>query len=323
MAHPLHRRSLFGALGASLAFPAIAQDSYPTRPIRIINPWPAGGPADLIIRPMAAKLQEAMGQPVIVEGRPGANGTIGAQAVAQAAPDGYTLYFAHIGALAISPGVQRISYDPIRSFTPITLILTLGSLLCTRATLPVTTTQEFIDYARARPGQVNLGSIGIGSTAHLFGELFQQRAEVQFTHVPFQGAAPVVTEMLAGRIDASFLGVPAVSTHMAAGTIRGISISSARPPRSMPNLPTINQVLPGFETETWYGMLGPAGLPPAITQRLNRELVSIIRSPEISDLFVRDTYEPVGSTPEEFAARIQRDLTLYTGLARRAGLQPS
>lgn len=323
MTHSLRRRGLFGALGSALALPAIAQDSYPARPIRIINPWPAGGPADLIIRPIAAKLQDAMGQPVIVEARPGANGTIGAQVVAQAPPDGYTLYFAHIGALTISPAMQRISYDPIRSFTPITLVLTLGSLLCTRATLPVTTTREFLDYARARPGQVNFGSIGIGSTTHLFGELLQQRAGVQFTHVPFQGAAPVVTEMLAGRIDASFLGVPAVSTHMTAGTIRGIGISSVRPPRAMPNLETINTVLPGFETETWYGMLGPAGLPPAITERLNREFVSIIRSPEITDLFVRDTYEPIGSTPQEFAARIQRDLELYTALARRAGLQPS
>src|SRR5262249_20864784 len=157
MTQNLGRRGLFGAFGAALALPALAQDAYPSRPIRIINPWPAGGPADLIIRPIAAKLQESLGQPLVVEGRPGANGTIGARFVAQQPPDGYTLYFAHIGALAISPGVQRISYDPIRSFTPITLILTLGSLLCTRATLPVTTTQELIDYARARPGQVNFG----------------------------------------------------------------------------------------------------------------------------------------------------------------------
>lgn len=319
----LPRRGLFGALGATLAMPALAQDAYPSRPIRIVNPWPAGGPADLIIRPVAAKLQEAMAQPVIVEARPGANGTIGAQHVARSAPDGYTLYFAHIGALTISPAVQRLTYDPLRSFTPLTLVLTLGSLICTRAGLPVTTTRELIEYARARPGQINFGSIGIGSTTHLFGELFQQRADVRFTHVPFQGAAPVVTEMLAGRIDMSLLGVPAVAPHMAAGTIRGISITSARPPRSMPNLPTVNQVLPGFETETWYGILGPAGLPREIAARLNRELVTIIRSREISDLFVRDSYEPVGSTPEEFAARIERDLALYTGLARRAGLQPT
>lgn len=324
MRHVLSRRALLGGIAAAWTAPRMlhAQEAWPSRPIRIVNPWPAGGPADLIIRPIATKLAEVLGQAVVVDNRPGANGTIGALHVAQSPPDGYTIYFAHIGALTISPWVQRLAYDPIRSFTPITHILSQGSLLCTRAGLPVTDLRGLIAHARANPGRINFGSIGIASTTHLFGELFQQAAEVQLTHIPYQGAAPLVTDMLADRIDMSFLGAPAVAPHMASGRIRGIAITSARPPRSMPDLPTVNQVLPGFETETWYGMLGPAGLREDILRRLNRELVAIIRSPEITDLFVRDTYEPIASTPEAFAERIRRDLELYGGLVRRAGLRP-
>jgi tripartite-type tricarboxylate transporter receptor subunit TctC len=317
-----NRRALLAtATGAALARPAVAQ-GWPTRPVRIINPWPPGGPGDQIIRPIAELMQTSLGQPVVIENRPGANGTLGANLVANAPPDGYMLYFAHTGAMTISPLVQpRLPYDPIRSFTPITQILAQGSVLAVRSGLPITTTQELIDYARARPGELNLGSIGIASTTHLFGELLAKRAGVRFTHVPYPGAAPLVTDLLAGRVDFSLLGLPAIAPHAEAGTLRILGITSAKPPRTMSDMPTINQTLPGFETESWYGILGPAGLPENVVTALHRALVTAIRSETITSLFARDSYEPVGNTPQEFAARIRRDLQLYGELVRELGIR--
>ncbi|NDG49835.1 MAG: tripartite tricarboxylate transporter substrate binding protein, partial [Rhodospirillales bacterium] len=214
-----------------MAAPALAPaqtTAWPQRPIRIINPWPPGGPGDQIIRPIAARIQESLGQPLVVENRAGANGTLGANLVATAPPDGYTLYFGHTGALTISPVVQsRLPYDPIRDFTPITQILGQGSVLASRASLPVTTAQELIDYARARPGEVNLGSIGIASTTHLFGEMLAAAAGIRFTHIPYPGAAPLVTDLLAGRVDITLLGLPAVAPHIASGQVRALAITSA------------------------------------------------------------------------------------------------
>lgn len=313
------RRVLALPLGV-LAAPAQAQ-SWPQRPIRIVNPWPPGGPGDQIIRPIAMKLQESLGQPLVVENRPGANGTLGAGLVATSPADGYTLYFAHTGAMTISPAVQpRLPYDPIRDFTPITRILGQGSVLAARAGLPVTNAQELIDYAKARPGEVNLGSIGIASTTHLFGEMIAAAAGIRFTHVPYTGAAPLVTDLLAGRVDITLLGLPAVAPHVQSGQVRALAITSARPPRIAPDMPTLNRTLRGFETESWYGMLAPAHLPPEIQARLHREFAAAILSPEISALLIRDSYEPVGGTPEEFAHRIRSDLDAYRAIARRLEL---
>jgi tripartite-type tricarboxylate transporter receptor subunit TctC len=321
MALLTRRTVLAGVAGAALARPVLAQ-GWPTRPVRIVNPWPPGGPADRIIRPIAALVQAAIGQPVVIENRPGANGTLGANLVAIAPPDGYTLYFAHTGAMTISPVVQsRLPYDPLKDFTPVTQILAQGSVLAVRSGLPIRTTQELIDYARARPGELNLGSIGIASTTHLFGELLAKRAGVRFTHVPYPGAAPLVTDLLAGRVDFTLLGLPAVAQHAEAGTLRILGISSARPPRMMPNMPTINQTLPGFETETWYGILGPARMPENVVQPLHRALVAAIRSEEIGSLFARDSYEPIGNSPQEFAARIRSDLATYGELVRQLGIR--
>jgi tripartite-type tricarboxylate transporter receptor subunit TctC len=316
------RRRQALALGlAALPLPALSQ-AWPQRPIRIVNPWPPGGPGDQIIRPIASRLQETLGQPIVVENRAGANGTIGANLVATAPADGHTLYFGHTGALTISPVVQsHLPYDSIRDLTPITQILSQGSVLVSRASLPVATAQELIDYSRARPGEVNLGSIGVASTTHLFGELIAAAAGIRFTHVPYPGAAPLVTDLLAGRVDISLLGLPAVAPHVASGQIRALAITSARPPRIAPDMPTLSRTLPGFETETWYGMLGPARLPPEILAKLHREFAAAIRSPEISAILVRDSYEPVGNSPEEFGTLIRRDLETYRGLVRRIDLR--
>jgi len=318
-----HRRSLLLASAALAASRVVrAQDNWPARPIRVINPWTPGGPADLVARPILAKMTEALGQPMVLENRPGANGTIGADYVARAAPDGYTLLFSQAGPNALAPSTNpRLGYDPIRDFTPITRLVSAPLVLFVRADSPIRSVPDLIAAARARPGALTYGSVGPGSTTHLAAELLAQLADVQLLHVPYQGAAPVATDVLGGRLDFAFLNVSGVTGHIEGGRVRGLAVTTLTPSGVLPALPTLASILPGFEMNSWYGLMGPAHLPAPIVERLYREAVAALRAPDVDRFLRQNGLEPDGSSPQQHAAQLRADIERWTTLARRAGLR--
>lgn len=319
----MHRRTLLLAVPA-LALPCAgqAQDSWPTRPIRVINPWTPGGPADLVARPILAKMSEALGQPMVLENRPGANGTIGAEYVARATPDGHTLLFSQAGPNALAPSTNpRLSYDAIRDFTPITRLVSAPLVLFVRSDSPIRSLGDLIAAARARPGALTYGSVGPGSTTHLAAEMIAQMANVQMLHVPFQGAAPVATEVLAGRLDFAFLNVSGVTGHIQGGRVRGLAVTTLTPSGALPDLPTMDATLRGFEVNSWYGLMGPAQLPAPIVDRLYREAVAALRAPDVDRFLRQNGLEPDGSSPQRYAEQLRADIERWTTLARRAGLR--
>jgi tripartite-type tricarboxylate transporter receptor subunit TctC len=316
------RRLLLGAGAALAAAPALAQQPWPNRPIRLINPWPPGGPADTVARPLANKVGEAVGQPMVMENRPGANGTIGAAAVARAAPDGHTLYFSHVGPIAISPAfASSLPYDSVRDFAPVTQLVSGPIVLVVRPDVPARSVPELLELAKRQPGQISYGSVGPASTTHLAGEMLAMMGGVQLLHVPYQGAAPVVTDLLGGRIHFAFLNFSGALAQMQAGKLNAIAVSTERRAARLPDLPTVAETLPGFEVNSWYGIMAPAGTPGPIVERLHREFASAIRSPEITGMLQAQGFGIEATTPEQYAQKIRDDLKRWGDLARATGIR--
>jgi tripartite-type tricarboxylate transporter receptor subunit TctC len=316
------RRALLGAAGAMLAMPAVAQTGWPTRPIRLINPWAPAGPADIVARPLAQRLTETLGQPMVMENRAGANGTIGMAFVARAAPDGYTLFFSHVGPVAISPVFSSsLPYDSVRDFAPVTQLVSGPIVLVVRPDVPATTVPELLAFARSRPGEVSYGSVGPASTTHLAGEMLAMMGNVNLLHVPYPGAAPVVTDLLGGRLHFAFLNFSGALAQMEAGRLRAIAVSTERRSSKLPNLPTVAETLPGFEVNSWYGVMAPAGTPPPIVDRLYREFAAALRSPEIGPALEAQGFGIEATTPEQYAAKIRADLQRWGELARATGIR--
>jgi tripartite-type tricarboxylate transporter receptor subunit TctC len=316
------RRALLAATGGLIAAPALAQQAWPTRPIRLINPWAPGGPADTVARPLAQRLSETLGQPMVMENRAGANGTIGMAAVARAPADGYTLFFSHVGPVAISPVFSsNLPYDPVRDFAPVTQLVSGPIVLVVRPDVPASNVPELLAYARANPGQVSYGSVGPASTTHLAGEMLAMMGNVQLLHVPYPGAAPVVTDLLGGRIHFAFLNFSGALAQMQAGRLRAIAVSTERRSTKLPDLPTVAETLPGFEVNSWYGVMAPAGTPQPIVDRLYRDFAAAIRSPEISAALEAQGFGIEATTPDQYAAKIRTDLQRWGELARATGIR--
>jgi tripartite-type tricarboxylate transporter receptor subunit TctC len=317
------RRMLIGA-GAviGLARGALAQQNWPSRPIRLINPWTPGGPADLVGRPLAQRLSETLGQPVVMENRPGANGTIGANLVARAAPDGYTLFFSHVGPIAISPNFSAsVPYDPIADFAPVSQLVSGPIVLVVRPDVPARSVPELLALARANPGQISYGSVGPASTTHLAGEMLAMMGQVQLLHVPYQGAAPVVTDLLGGRIHFGFLNFSGAQAQMEAGKLRAIAVSTDKRVPALSELPTVAETLPGFEVNSWYGIMAPAGTPGVIIDRLYREIAAAMRRPEITEPLQAQGFGIEATTPAQYAQKIRDDLQRWGDLARTTGIK--
>lgn len=318
------RRTALAAAAVLAAGSARAQGSaapWPARPIRLINPWTPGGPADTVARPLATKLSEVLGQAVVIENRPGANGTIGANVVARAAPDGYTIFFSHVGPVALSPKFSNVPYDPQRDFAPITQLVSGPIVLLVRPDIPATNVAELLALARAHPGEYSYGSVGPGSTTHLAGEMLRLMGHVQLLHVPYQGAAPVVTDLLGGRLHFAFLNFSGALAQVQAGGLRAIAVSTERRVSALPDLPTVAETLPGFEVNSWYGLMAPAGTPRPIIDRLYRESVAAFRVPEIAAAMSGQGFDTVLSTPEQYADKIAADLARWGELARVTGIR--
>jgi len=302
---------------------ALANSQYPQQPITVINPWTAGGPADTVARPIIQKLSTFLKQPVVLENKAGANGTIGANSVAQAKPDGYTLLFSHVGPITISPAVSKeLPYDPVKDFEPITQVVSAPTVLVVRPDLPVKTIDELVEYARKNPGKVSYGSVGPGSTTHLAGEILAKSAGVDLLHIPYKGAAPVITDLLGGRIDMAFLNIAGVIPLLEANRVRGIGVSTLKRSALLPDLPAIAETYPGFEVNSWYGFMAPRGTPKPIIDLLHENIVRTLSEPEIVEMLNRNGLAPEGTTPEQYAEQIQRDLARWKAVAKDAGLAP-
>ena len=298
-------------------------DNYPSKPIKIVVPWPAGGPADQRSRQIAAKLTKAVDQPVVIENRPGASGAIGASAVAKAPPDGYTLLWGTVYDLAINPAVNlALGYDPLRDFAPITQASSSYLVLNAWPELGVRSMKELIALAKAKPGQLNCGSSGNATAPHFALEVLNRSANIDITHVPFKGDAPLLTDLLGGHVDIGFNVTTTALPHVKAGKLVPLAVSSPKRLAPFSEVPTVAELgFPEMEITLWAGVFAPAGTPAQIIKRLNTELVKIINSPEIREQWISGGAEAVPTTPEEFAAFIQSEQARWSRLIKQTGVK--
>jgi tripartite-type tricarboxylate transporter receptor subunit TctC len=318
-------RTRFALLAAALcacALPALSQ-GYPNKPVKIVVPFPAGGPTDVVTRSLADKLGAALGQAVVVENRPGAGGSIGADFVAKSAPDGYTLVMATSSTHSIGPYLAKLPYDPEKDFTPVVWVGNATNILVVNAQLPANTVQELIALAKKDPGKLNYATSGIGTVVHLTSELFASMAGVKLTHVPYKGVQQSIPDLISGQVTILFDNIMTAQPHIKAGKVKALGISSPRRSPLVPDVPTVAESgLPGFESVTWFGLLGPAGTPKAVVDRVNAELNKALATPEIQARFVQLGFEPVGGSSAEFAAKIQRDAAKWSKVIKEAGVKP-
>jgi tripartite-type tricarboxylate transporter receptor subunit TctC len=318
------RAFLVLAAACVLAAPASAADPYPSRPVRIVVPFPAGGPADALARMVGDKLQAALGQPVVVDNRPGAGGNIGLELVAKSPPDGHTLALAPAGNLTVNPSLYRnVPYDVSRDFAPVTVIAAVPNVLVVNAQVPAKDVGELIAYAKANPRKLNYASPGPGSGAHLAGELLKSSAGIEMVHVPFNGIAPAVTAVVGGDVQVMFAGSTSAMPHVATGKLRALGVASPRRMVSTPALRTLDESgLPGFDVTSWYSIVAPAATPPAVVERLQKEIARALDAPDVRAKLASLGAEPVGNTPAEFAAMIGSESAKWGKIVRDAGIKP-
>ena len=307
-----------------LAFlaPASAQD-FPTKPIKLIVPFPPGGPNDIIARVVAAKMSELMGQPIVIDNRGGAGGVIGTDAVAKAEPDGYTIAITSAGALAISKSLQeKVPYDSLKDLKPVTLVAKVPELLVVANNVPASSMKELLALAKSKPGKLNFASTGPGSMPHLAGELFKISAGIDIVHVPYKGAAPAVNDIIGQQVEMVFLDIPVLLPQVQSGKVKPIAIGSRERVPSLPDVPTTSEVgLPQIEAENWYGMVVPAATPPAVIAKLHKVTTDALKTAEVKDKLASQGAILVGNTPEEFAAYIQSEIDKWGKVAKAANIK--
>jgi tripartite-type tricarboxylate transporter receptor subunit TctC len=314
----IQRRALIGAL--VLARPALAQ-TWPDRPIRFINPWPPGGPADLIARPLVERLTQTLGRPVVMENRAGGGGSIATALVARAAPDGYTVLFSQASPSVISPAFRSdLGYDTRRDFVPVTQLVSSGLVFTIRPDIPARSVPELVELARRARPEMTFGSIGPASTTHLAGEMLMLRTGIKLLHAPYTGSTQPITDMLGGRLDMGFWNIGAVMGFLQSGQLRAIAVTGARRSARLPDVPAMAEFFPGYEVNSWYGVMVPAGTPAPIVDRLHREFVAALRSPDISARLIENGLEIEGTSPEDYARKIDTDLRMWAEVARATGI---
>jgi len=311
------------AVMAVAALPAQAQ-SYPSRAIKLVIPFPAGGATDIVGRTIAQKLSVALGQNVIVENRPGAGGTIGADQVAKAAPDGYTLLMATSSTHSIGPLINpKIPYDPFKDFAPLAHVASAPSVLVVGGSAPVKTAGELIDLLKKNPGKYNFGSSGIGTYPHLAAEMFKWRAGNLFVvHIPYRGTGLVIPDLVTGQITFLMDSIVSAQTHIKDGRVKPLAVSGAVRSKSLPDVPTFKEIgVTGMEISNWFGMFAPAGTPAEIVQRINREVNAIVRQPDVVERFEKVGAEPAGGTAEQFGALYRAESENWKAVIKRANIK--
>ena len=307
---------------AAHAFATAAAPPFPAKPVRIIVPFAPGGPTDIVARAVGQQLTLALGQPVVVDNRPGAGGVVGADLAAKSAADGYTLLLCSTGAMAINPGLlASMPYDPVRDLAPITLVVTIPYLLLVNPAYPAQSVKELLALTRARPGQLNYGSAGTGTTSHLAMELFRSMAGIQVTHVPYKGSAPAATDLVGGQLQLLFDAPPSSLPFVRSGRLRALGISTLRRTPLLPDMPTIHEAgVPGYEVLTWSGICAPAGTPKAVVARLNEAIVQGVTSRETRDRFAAIGADVVANSSEEYRKFILAELAKWSRVIREAGV---
>jgi tripartite-type tricarboxylate transporter receptor subunit TctC len=307
----------FAAAGPAIS----AAQSYPTKPIRLVVPFPAGGSLDVVARAIGQKLTEAWGQPVVIDNRPGAGGNIGADLVAKSAPDGYTILEGALSTHAVNVSLYaKMPYDPIKDFAPITLVAVTPNVLVLNASFPVNTVPELLAYARAHPGKLSFGSGSNGSAGHLAGELFKVEAGVDMVHIPYKGGAPALQALLAGDTQLMFDNLANSEAQIKAGKLKALAVTTAKRSSLAPQLPTLSETgLPGFDIYTWWGFMAPAGTPKEIVAKWNAEVTRILSSPEMKAFFAQQGAEPAADSPEQFAALIKSEIAKYAKIVKQSG----
>src|SRR5688500_12995953 len=301
--------------------PAAHAQAYPSKPIRFVVPYPAGGPLDTIARLLGAKVAESVKQPVVVDNKPGAGGNIGADIVAKSPADGYTILMGAVATHAINPTLYKsIPYDPIKDFAPITQVATTPNVLVVNPSVPAASVRDFIAHAKANPGKLSFGSGSIGSAGHLAGELFKATAGVDMVHVPYKGAAPAMQDLIGGQINLMFDNLASALTQVKAGKIKALAVTTSKRSPFAPDLPTIAESgLPGFDISTWFGVFAPAGTPREALDRLHAEFAKALAAPDMREKMVNMGAEPVGNRPEEFAAFVRAEAEKYAQVIKASG----
>ena len=319
-----HWKHLFAAalLAGLGAWQGASAQAFPSKPIQIISPWTAGGGNDILSRALGDQMSKLLGQPVVVENRPGATGTIGTAMVARAPADGYTLTLASAATNATAPSIYpKLPYDPVKDFTPITLVATISNVLVVHPSVPATNLKELVAYAKANPDKLNFSSVGTGSIQHLSGVMFNQLAGVKTAHVPYKGSSPALVDLLAGRVQMAFESLPTMLPHIRSGALRAIGVTSPKRTAVLPDLPTLAEAgLPGFDASLWYAFMGPAGIPPERVKVLRDAVIASLKTPEVAQRLSEQGADLATSTPQELADFVSKDTAKWSSFIKRAGI---
>jgi tripartite-type tricarboxylate transporter receptor subunit TctC len=326
MEHPMTRAArrwaptLMVALAG--AYAAGVPGAYPDHPIRIVVPVAAGGGNDIVARMLARQLSDKWGQSVVVDNRPGASTAIGSEIVAKANPDGYTIMLCSISFAINAAARDKLPFDPVRDFAPITQVARVPQVVVVNPSLPAASLKEFIALARAKPGQINYASAGNGSSTHLAMELLMEMTGISLNHVPYKGTAPGLTDVIAAHVQATFNAIPPVLPHVRSGRVRALGVANPRRFPTLPDVPTFDEAgLPGYTFSSWFGILAPARTPREILGKLNAELVRIIRDPEINKSFIDLGIDPLGTSPEDFGKNLRADIARWSDMVRKRGIR--
>lgn len=309
-----------------VAIDAMAQN-FPTKPIRLVVPFPAGGTTDILARAVGNELTKAWGQQVIIDNRPGAGGNVGTDIVAKSPPDGYTLLMGTVGTHAINQSLySKLPFNPIKDFAPVTLVASVPNVLVVNAALAeknkIDSVKSFIDYARVNPGRLNMASSGNGTSIHLSGELFKTMTKTFMVHIPYRGSSPAMTDLVGGQADVMFDNLPSAMPFIKSGKLKALAVTSSKPSPALPGVPPIAQAggeLSGYEASSWFGILAPAGTPPEIVNKLQQEIARSLATPAIKEKMVAQGAEPVGNTPEQFSELIQAETKKWAKVVKDSG----
>ena len=306
------------------AGPWVVAQGYPNKPVRLVVPYPPGGPVDFVARAVSAKMTEFLGQQVVIDNRPGAGTVIASEMIARAVPDGYNLLFATGGGTYLAPLIlPKVPYDPHKDYAPVAMLVISPQVLVTHPGVGANSVKELIAIARAKPGQLNFSSVGTGTSPHLGGELFKALAGVDIVHVPYKGTAPAMTDLIAGRVQMAWSSIPTVLTHVQAGRLKMLGTGATKRSPALPDTPPISDTVPGFELVTWYALVAPAGTPAAIINRLNAEASKVMRDADIQKRFGEQGLEPTVMSPAELKRYTENDTARWSKLIKAANIRAS